>query len=137
MTVDSVQGAVRGTVTLASQSGVAMFTPNAGHTGPASFTYTIKDLSNAHSTATVSLTVGASGNQPPNAVADTATTDEDSTVTINVLANDSDADIPPNPLTVTRSQSHWDAGHRDHQRSTTPSPTTPVGRSSRSTLESS
>ena len=100
LTVDSVGGAVGGTVQLVSQSGVATFTPNAGHTGAASFTYTIKDPSNAQATATVSLTVGASGNQPPNAVADTATTNEDSPVTINVLANDTDPD--GNPLTVTR-----------------------------------
>ena len=99
LTVDSVGGAVGGTVQLVSQSGVATFTPNAGHTGAASFTYTIKDPSNAQATATVSLTVGASGNQPPNAVADTATTDEDHSVTINVLANDTDPD--GNPLTVT------------------------------------
>ncbi len=61
LTVDSVGGAVGGTVELVSQSGVATFTPNAGHTGAASFTYTIKDPSNAQATATVSLTVGASG----------------------------------------------------------------------------
>ena len=99
LTVDSVQGAVNGAVTIAGQTGNAVFTPNAGYSGPASFTYTIRDLSNATSTATVSLTVGSSGNQPPNAVADTATTNEDSPTTINVLANDTDPD--GNPLTVT------------------------------------
>ncbi|MDT3672206.1 MAG: DUF4082 domain-containing protein [Aromatoleum sp.] len=98
LTVDSVGGAVNGSVTLASQTGSAVFAPNAGYSGPASFTYTIRDLSNATSTATVSLTVAAEGNQPPSAVADVATTSEDNPVTIAVLANDSDPD--GNPLTV-------------------------------------
>lgn len=99
LTVESVQGAVNGTVTPPGQTGNVVFTPNPGYSGPASFTYTIKDPSNAQATATVSLTVGASGNQPPNAVADSATTNEDSPVTISVLANDSDPD--GHPLTVT------------------------------------
>ena len=105
---------MNGTVTLASQTGTCVFTPNAGYSGPASFTYTIKDPSNAQATATVSLTVGASGNQPPNAVADTATTNEDSPVTISVLANDTDPD--GNPLTVTLLNLTGNAGQRDHQR---------------------
>ena len=88
--VDSVSGAVNGTVELTSQSGVAVFTPNTGYFGPASFAYTIKDLSNAESTATVSLTVSTANNQPPNAVADLATVDEDHSVTINILQNDTD-----------------------------------------------
>ncbi len=99
LTVDSVGGAVNGTVTPPGQTGNVVFTPNTGYSGPASFTYTIKDPSNAQATATVNLTVGASGNQPPNAVADSATTNEDSPVTISVLANDTDPD--GHPLTVT------------------------------------
>ena len=100
LTVDSVGGALNGQVVLASQTGNAVFTPNVGYSGPASFTYTIKDLSNATSTATVSLTVGASDNQPPAAVADTATTNEDTSVTINVLANDTDPEGNPLALTL-------------------------------------
>ncbi|MFO1206183.1 MAG: DUF4082 domain-containing protein [Burkholderiales bacterium] len=105
LTVDSVGSAVNGTVTLATQTGSAVFTPNAGYGGPASFTYTIKDLANATSTATVSLTVGAQNNQPPVANPDGVapypliTTDEDHPVTINVLQNDTDPEN--NPLTVT------------------------------------
>ena len=99
LTVDAVGAPVNGTVALASQTGSAVFTPNAGYSGPASFAYTIRDLGNATATATVSLVVGASGNGTPNAVADAATTDEDSPVTVRVLANDSDPD--GNPLAVT------------------------------------
>ena len=40
-------------------------------------------------------------NQPPVAVNDTATTNESTAVTINVLANDSDPDSGPSPLSVT------------------------------------
>ena len=52
------------------------------------YRYTGTDDATGTATATVNVTVTA--NPPPEAVADTATTDEDTTVSIDVLANDSD-----------------------------------------------
>ena len=75
-----------GSVTLDS-SGNLTFSPTAGYTGAASFTYTIDDGHHGTSTATVSGHVYAA----PVAVADSFTTAHDTTATINVLGNDTDA----------------------------------------------
>ena len=68
------------------------YTPNASYSGSDSFTYTIDDGTGATSNvATVAVTV-ATPNTAPSANSDSATTNEDTPVTISVLANDSDAD---------------------------------------------
>ena len=56
LTVDSVQGAVNGSVVL-NGAGDAVFTPDADYNGSASFTYTITDGNFAYDTATVFLTI--------------------------------------------------------------------------------
>ncbi|MBD1822859.1 DUF4347 domain-containing protein [Cyanobacteria bacterium FACHB-DQ100] len=56
-----------------------------------SFTYSISDGRGGISTATVSLTI-TGVNDAPVTVADSATTDEDTTTTISVLSNDYDMD---------------------------------------------
>ena len=66
------------------------YTPDLNYNGADSFTYTLSDGTGSD-TATVSITVNPV-NDPPVADDDTATTDEDYAVTINVLANDSDVD---------------------------------------------
>lgn len=78
--------------------GTLRYRPNNGYNGPDSFTYTIHDSRGATDSATVSITVDAI-NKPPDALNDTATTDEDIPVTIAVLTNDSDQD--GDTLTVT------------------------------------
>lgn len=60
----SIQDAVNGTVTF--ENGEITFTPAAGHTGPASFTYTITDSRGGFSTATVNLTIEAEVVDPVN-----------------------------------------------------------------------
>ena len=55
------------------------------------FTYTIGDGQGGSSSATVSLRV-AGTNDAPTAVADTASTNEDTSILINVLGNDTDVD---------------------------------------------
>ena len=72
-------------------SGNITFTADANYNGPVSFSYTISDGNGGTATATVSITVSAV-NDAPVANDDNATTDEDTAVNIDVLANDSDAD---------------------------------------------
>jgi hypothetical protein len=89
--------APNGTVTI-NADGTISYTPNANFNGPDTITYTISDGQGGNSTATVTVTVN-SMNDPPVAANDTASTDEDTSVTIPVLANDSDVD--GDPLAVT------------------------------------
>ena len=67
LSISTVQGAVNGSVSLVG--GNAVFTPTAGYSGPASFTYTITDNKGGSSTATVMVTVVAP-NVAPDAVDD-------------------------------------------------------------------
>ena len=64
------------------------YTPTAGFSGNDSFNYTVTDLSGAPIRAIVSVTVRP--NQPPVANDDVVTTGQDTPVTFNVLANDTD-----------------------------------------------
>lgn len=84
--------AVIGTATLNS-GGTITFTPVANYNGPVSFTYTAADNA-ASSTAIVTGTV-TPVNDAPAATADSFTTAEDTGITYNVLANDSDIDGDP------------------------------------------
>jgi Ca2+-binding RTX toxin-like protein len=86
---------VNGSVTIVN--GKALYTPNAGFLGSDSFQYTVKDKQGAIS-APATVTVKVSDR--PIAAADTATVAEDSTVTINILANDTDQDSEINPASV-------------------------------------
>jgi arylsulfatase A-like enzyme len=67
------------------------YTPSASFCGSDSFAYTASDGSGGSATATVNVVVICS-NEPPVAVADGASTDEDASVMIDVLGNDSDPD---------------------------------------------
>ena len=83
--------------TVALVGGELVFTPDADFNGPASFTYTITDGTTT-ATATVSGTV-TPANDGPVAQDDTFTVAEDGSVSVPVLANDSDID--GDVLTVT------------------------------------
>jgi DNA/RNA endonuclease G (NUC1) len=79
-------------------NGTVSYIPSGNYHGPASFTYSVCDngLTNGSSdvqcsTGTVNLTV-ESVNDNPSATNDTATTDEDQAVAIDVAANDEDLD---------------------------------------------
>jgi large repetitive protein len=113
VTVTSYTQAAHGTVTL-NAAGQVVYTPDENYSGTDSFTVTVSDISGAphvhgllglftnagHTgTATVSVTVTAV-DHGPTAVADTATTAEDTPVTVNVLANDTDSDTPRASLSV-------------------------------------
>jgi large repetitive protein len=82
--------------------GTIDYTPAPDFNGTDIITYTISDGNGGTATATVSVIVGAQ-NDPPVAVNDAASTNEDTPVTVSVLANDSDVD--GNPLTVTTASS--------------------------------
>jgi uncharacterized protein (TIGR03382 family) len=99
LTVAAVtQPASGGTVTVAPGGTGVVFTPAPGFSGPVTFTYTVSDGNGGTTEVTVTVNVLA-GNNPPNAVDDAVTVNEDSgATTVNVLANDTDAD--GQPLTV-------------------------------------
>ncbi len=59
LAITGASGGVNGTVTFNSQTNTVIFTPDAGYTGVASFTYTISDGHGGTASATVSLTVNA------------------------------------------------------------------------------
>jgi hypothetical protein len=79
---------VHGTLTLDAGQNIT-YIPDPGFSGRDSFTYSISDGVNPRSIATVSLEIQPS-NDAPVAVPDTATGDEDTEITINPLANDTD-----------------------------------------------
>ena len=95
--VGSAVAGTYGTLTL-NADGSWSYVPNAaanalavGETGSDSFTYTVSDGHGGTAITTLSLTV-TGANDGPVAVADAATTGENTTASGNVLANDSDAD---------------------------------------------
>jgi len=90
LTTSNVTAASHGVVVINSDNTIT-YTPNANFNGSDSFTYTVSDGNGGSDTATVSLTVHPV-NDAPVASADSATTEENTQVTINVLENDSDVD---------------------------------------------
>jgi len=77
----------------ANGDGTVTYAPAADYNGPDSFTYTISD-GTATATASVNVTV-TPVNDPPVANDDRATTQEDTAVVVDVLANDTDVDGDP------------------------------------------
>jgi Ca2+-binding RTX toxin-like protein len=57
LTVSAVSNATNGTVTLDTQTGNVIYTPNVDYSGPGSFSYTASDGRGGTATATVSMTV--------------------------------------------------------------------------------
>ncbi|PNX53780.1 MAG: hypothetical protein BV458_02565 [Thermoplasmata archaeon M9B2D] len=100
-TVTVTSGPTHGTTNINTTTGSIQYTPETNYYGSDSFTYTINDDDGAPSnTATVNITIN-DVNDPPTANDDTATTNEDTPLWINVLANDTDPDGTLNPSTVT------------------------------------
>ncbi|HSX50028.1 MAG TPA: retention module-containing protein, partial [Cellvibrio sp.] len=87
-----------GTVTLNVSTGAFVYTPNTNFNGNDSFEVTISDGKGGTTTSTVTVGVNPV-NDAPVALDDTATTDENTAVTIVVRANDTDID--GDSLTVT------------------------------------
>jgi large repetitive protein len=89
--------APNGTVTI-NPDGTLNYTPNANFNGTDTITYTISDGNGGTATTTVTVTV-TPVNDPPVAVNDVASTNEDTPLVIAPLANDTDIDR--DPLTIT------------------------------------
>lgn len=85
-----------GTVNI-SENGSFSYTPNNNFFGSDTFRYTLLDINNLSSQASVTLTIN-NVNDAPIATDDVAQTDENQAVSIDVLANDSD--IENDTLTV-------------------------------------
>ncbi|MBV9957437.1 MAG: tandem-95 repeat protein, partial [Acidobacteria bacterium] len=90
LTISSFTQGLNGTVT-SGGGGALVYTPNANFNGSDSFTYRITDGNGGTDTATVTVTVNPV-NDPPDAVDDAASTNEDTAVNINVRANDTGGD---------------------------------------------
>src|SRR5207247_1084652 len=102
-----VAGPTHGTLTLTANGGF-MYTPAANYNGPDSFTYKANDGSLDSNVATVTIAVAAV-NDPPVANNDTATTAEDTAITIAVLANDTDVDADSLAVTGVSAPLHGSA----------------------------
>ncbi len=88
-----------GTIAVTSATGSTRYVPTTGYHGMDSFTYSVKDIDGDTSTATVTIAI-SSVDDAPVAVADSSTTPEDTAITVDVLANDSDADGNLDPTSV-------------------------------------
>ncbi|MEZ4664629.1 MAG: tandem-95 repeat protein, partial [Caldilineaceae bacterium] len=87
--IESVTAPTNGNAAIVNN--MVVYTPTTNFNGVDSFTYTANDGNGGANTATVDITVMAV-NDAPVATDDSATTDENAAVTIDVLANDSDVD---------------------------------------------
>jgi hypothetical protein len=109
VTVVATSGPSHGSATVEADRTIT-YAPTLNYFGPDSFDYQVCDSDGACDTATVSITV-TSVNDAPVAADDTATTDEDTAVTIDVLTNDTDVEDgkPGGAVTVTSGPSHGSA----------------------------
>ena len=81
-----VQPATGGTTAI--QNGAVLFTPTAGFTGTATFTYTIADAGGLKADGTVTVTVIACAVQPPVLADDAAVTSFNTARSVDLFAND-------------------------------------------------
>ncbi|WP_220749522.1 tandem-95 repeat protein, partial [Jannaschia pagri] len=90
LTITDVSDPANGTL-VDNGDGTFTYEPNADFNGSDSFTYTVSDGNGGTDTATVNITVNPV-NDDPVAETDTVSVDEDDSVVIDVLANDTDVD---------------------------------------------
>ncbi|MCG3159248.1 MAG: hypothetical protein JMDDDDMK_00234 [Acidobacteria bacterium] len=90
LTAIIMTGPANGALTL-NANGSFIYAPNANFNGGDSFTYRANDGAANSNTVTVTITIAAV-NDAPDAVNDSATTDEGAPITISALSNDTDVD---------------------------------------------
>ncbi len=122
--VTVVTAAQHGITSVDTGTGVISYTPAGNYNGSDSFSYQVQDIYGANSNVvTVSVTVQPV-NDAPQAVADIASTTEDTALMVDVLANDSDIDsgdsLDPATLTLVTSPTHGTAQISHGQVSYTP-----------------
>ncbi|WP_299672063.1 Ig-like domain-containing protein [uncultured Roseobacter sp.] len=89
LTLENVAGALNGTADI--DAGQIRYTPNADFNGSETLAYTVNDGLGGSDTATVTITIDAVNDLPVTA-ADSAALDEDGSILVDVLANDTDVD---------------------------------------------
>jgi Bacterial Ig domain/Calx-beta domain/PKD domain len=107
LTVIIDTGPTHGTAEV-NADGTVLYTPVANYNGKDSFTYHDFDGNLASGTVTVTVDLAAV-NDPPVAVADSAGGTEDTPLTIDVLANDSDVDNDPLTVIIDTGPTHGTA----------------------------
>ncbi len=107
LTIQSLSSPSHGTAKI--QNGKVKYTPNSDYSGTDSFDYTVTDGNGGTATATVTVTVKEKPNTPPKANDDSATTEYETSVTIDVLQNDSDSDGDALTIQSLSSPSHGTA----------------------------
>ena len=90
LSVAAVTAPAHGTVAIEADGSVT-YSPALDYSGPDAFDYSVIDGAGGGATGHVAVTV-VPVNHPPVAVADSAVTAEDTTISIDVVANDTDAD---------------------------------------------
>ncbi|WEJ59332.1 DUF4082 domain-containing protein [Devosia sp. FJ2-5-3] len=103
LVITGVSNGINGTAVYNAQTNSVVFTPTAGYSGAASFTYAISDGKGGTASANVGLNVAAAANRPPVATNDTGIgvrRNEAVQITAaSLLANDTDPD--GDALTIT------------------------------------
>ncbi len=101
-TVTIVDFPREGTLDVDPGTGVATYTPDPGYCGSDRFTYEVSNFDGAVS-AEAMVTIDVVCNLPPRAEDDAASTDENTSIGVNVLANDEDGDgaIDAASITIT------------------------------------
>ncbi len=117
LTYEIVSGPQNGELT--GDGATRTYTPDANYHGPDSFTYKVNDGTVDSETATVNITV-TPVNDAPDAVNDTATTDEDTSALIDVKANDTDVDGDTLTITNVTNPAHGTAVVEDGKVKYTP-----------------
>ncbi len=106
---DGMSAVTNGTLVL-NADGTFSFTPDIGFNGTVDFTYQVCDGDGLCDEALVIISVGPV-NDPPQVEDDAVTTNEETAVTVQVLANDSDVDgdLVENTVTITIAPGHGTA----------------------------
>ncbi|MEL7070430.1 MAG: Ig-like domain-containing protein [Cyanobacteria bacterium J06581_3] len=118
LSLTAVSSAQNGTAAIVNNQ--VVYTPAIDFVGNAQFTYSVSDGNGGTDSATVSVSVTAAANIAPVANADTATLTENTQKTIDVLANDTDADGDPLSLTAVSSAQNGTAAIVNNQVVYTP-----------------